>query len=40
MIQNQFFRVFQIFATEAKHFYQKNSWKNPQIISFSEMNMM
>jgi len=31
MIQKQFFRVFQIFAPEVKHFYQKNAWKNSQI---------
>jgi len=32
MIQKQFFRIFQLFAPEVKHFYQKNTWKNSQII--------
>jgi len=32
MIQKQFFRVFQLFAQEVKYFYQKNTWKNPQIV--------
>ena len=32
MIQQQFFRVFQLFSPEVKHFYQKNTWKNSQII--------
>jgi len=32
MIQKQFFRVFQLFAPEVKHFYQKNTWKNSRII--------
>jgi len=32
MIQKQFFRVFQLFALEVKHFYQKNTWMNSQII--------
>jgi len=31
-IQKQFFRVFQLFAPEVKHLYQKNTWKNSQII--------
>ena len=38
MIQKQFFRVFQLFSPEVKYFYQKNSWKNPQII-FSENDL-
>jgi len=32
MIQKQFFRVFQLFDSEVKHFYQNNTWKNWQII--------
>ena len=32
MIQKQFFRVFQLFDPEVKHFYQKNTWTNSQII--------
>jgi len=33
MIQKQLFRVFQqLIAPEVKHFYQKNTWKNSQII--------
>jgi len=32
MIQKQFFRVFQPFAPEVKYFYEKNTWKNSQII--------
>jgi len=32
MIQKQFFRIFQPFSQEIKHFYQKNTWKNSQII--------
>ena len=32
MIQKQFFRVFQLFAQEVKYFYQKNIWKNLQIV--------
>jgi len=32
MIQKQFIRVFQLFAPEVKHFYQKRIWKNSQII--------
>jgi len=32
MIQKQFFRVFQLFAPEVKYFYEKNTWKNSQII--------
>jgi len=33
MIQKQLFRVFkQLTAPEVKHFYQKNTWKNSQII--------
>ena len=32
MIQKQFFRVFQFFAQEVKYFYQKNTWKNSQIV--------
>jgi len=32
MIQEQFFRVFQLFAPEVKRFYQKNTCKNLQII--------
>jgi len=32
MIQKQFFRVFQLFAPKVKHFYEKNTWKNSQII--------
>ena len=31
MIQKHFFRVFHLFVQEAKHFYQKNIWKNSQI---------
>ena len=34
MIQKQFFRVFQLFAQEVKHFYHKHTWKNSQIIFF------
>jgi len=36
MIQKQFFRLFQLFAREVKHFYQKNAWKNSQIIFICE----
>jgi len=32
MIQKQVFGVFQLIAPEAKYFYQKNTWKNSQII--------
>jgi len=32
MIQKQSFRVFQLIAPEVQHFYQKNTWKNLQII--------
>jgi len=32
MIQKQSFRVFHLFAPEIKYFYQKNTWKNSQII--------
>jgi len=32
MIQKQFFRVLQPFSQEIKYFYQKNTWKNSQII--------
>ena len=32
MFQKQFFRVFQPFSQEIKYFYQKNTWKNSQII--------
>ena len=32
MIEKQFFRVFQLFAPEVKYFYEKNTWKNSQII--------
>jgi len=32
MIQKQFFVIFQLFAPELKYFYQKNAWKNSQII--------
>jgi len=32
MIQKQLFRVFQLFFQEVKYFYQKNTWKNSQII--------
>jgi len=32
MIQKQFFRVSQLFSPEVKYFYQKNTWKNPQVI--------
>ena len=32
MIQNQLFRVFQLIAPEVKHFYQRNTWKNSQIM--------
>jgi len=32
MIQKQFFRVFQLVSPEVKYFYQKKTWKNPQII--------
>jgi len=34
MIQKQFFRVFHLFTPEIKYFYQKNTWKNPQIILY------
>ena len=34
MIQKQFFRLYQLFAQEVKHFYQKNIWKYLQIIFF------
>ena len=34
MIQKQFFRVFQLFASEVKHFYEINTWKNSLIIFF------
>ena len=39
MIQKQFFRVFQLFASLFKHLYQKNTWKNSQINSFSENDL-
>ena len=39
MIQKQFFRVFQLFSQEVKYFYQKNTWKNSQIYSFSENDL-
>jgi len=32
MMQKQFCRVFQLFASAVKQFYQKNTWKNSQII--------
>jgi len=32
MIQKQFFRVFQLYSPEVKYFYQKNTFKRPQII--------
>jgi len=32
MIQKQLFRVFQHIAPEVKHFNQKNTWKNSQIV--------
>jgi len=32
MIQKQFFGVFQLIPPEVKHFYQKNTLKNSQII--------
>jgi len=32
MIQKQIFRAFQLFAQEVKHFHQKNTWRNSQII--------
>jgi len=32
MIQKQLFRVFQLTAPEVKNLYQKNTWKNSQII--------
>jgi len=32
MIQKQVFRVFQLIAPEVKHFYQRNTWKNSQIM--------
>jgi len=32
MIQMQCFRVFQLFAPEVKHLYEKNTWKDSQII--------
>jgi len=32
MIQKQLFREFQLFAREVKYFYQKNTWKNSQIV--------
>jgi len=32
MIQKQLFPVFQLFVREVKHFYQKNTWTNSQII--------
>ena len=32
MIQKHLFRAFQLFAQEIKYFYQKNTWKNSQII--------
>jgi len=35
MIQKQFFRVFQLLSPEVKHFYEKNTWKNSQIIFIS-----
>ena len=31
MVQEQFFPVFQLSDPEVKHFYQKNTWKNPQV---------
>jgi len=39
MIQKQFFCVFQLFASLFKHLYQKNTWKNSQINSFSENDL-
>jgi len=33
IIQKQFFRVFQLFVPEVKHFHRKHTWKNSQIIS-------
>jgi len=33
MSQKQLFRVFQLFATEVRHFYQKNTWKNSKILA-------
>ena len=32
MIQKQFFRIFQLFAPEVKHFHRIHTWKNSQII--------
>jgi len=32
MIQKQFIRVFHLFAPEVKNFFEKNTWKNSQII--------
>jgi len=32
MVQKQFFRVFHLIAPEVKHFYQKNTLKNSQLI--------
>jgi len=28
MVQKQFFRVFQVFDPDVKHFYEKETWKN------------
>jgi len=39
MIKKQFFRVFQLFAPEVKHFYEKNTWKNSQIIFICENDL-
>jgi len=35
MIQEQFFRVLQLFAPEFKHFYQEDTLKNSRIIFMS-----
>ena len=32
MIQEQFCPEFQLFAPEVKNFYQKNTWKNSQML--------
>jgi len=32
IIQNKFYSVFELIAPEVKYFYQKNTWKNSQII--------
>jgi len=39
MIQNQFFRVFQLFAPEVKHFHQKHTWKIHKSYSISENDL-